>query len=415
MNCTFSKNNIRLDKLANETIDFIKGNHDFRQFWYGQIISQMGDKIHSLAVLILVYHWTNSGLAVGIIMIATSLPAVLLGPVSGELADRYDRRKIMIITDLIRGIIVLALAVLSWFAILDMTILIIGTVLISINSAFFNPATLSIIPNIVASRDLSRANALNQSSANLAGVVGLLMGTGLIALIGVSLAFAFNGLSFLFSALFISRVMYKHIEIERIGTYLENLKSGFKAALSIPLVKSMFLPIIVINFFFSSLVVILPVIAQGKFHSGATGLGVMMASYTIGMFFGSFVMSVIKDKNNSGKYSIAGLIMIGVGFTIIGVSESFYPTIIFLALAGFGLNVTNICLITIYQKVLNNENRGKVFGIVTAASLSLQPISYGIMGYLTEITDPFYIFIVSGIVIFIVSMQMLTNKELAKV
>ncbi|MDT3740096.1 MAG: MFS transporter [Candidatus Kapabacteria bacterium] len=401
--------------MANETIDFIKRDRDFRQFWYGQIVSQMGDKVHSLAVLILVYQWTKSGLAVGIIMIATALPAVLLGPVSGELADRYDRKKILIITDIIRGVIVLGLAILSWFSILNLTILIFATILISINSAFFNPATLAIIPNIVEKKDLSRANALNQSTANLSGVVGLLLGSGLIALIGVSLAFAFNGLSFMFSAFYISRVAYEHIEIKRVGTYLQNLVSGFRIALNNPLVKSMFLPIIVINFFFSSLVVILPVISEGKFQSGATGLGVMMASYTIGMFLGSVVMSVIKDRDNSGKYAIGGILLIGVGFMVIGFFEAFYPTIIFLSFAGFGLNVTNICLITIYQKVLDNENRGKVFGIITAVSFSLQPISYGIMGYLTEITDPFYIFIVSGIVIFIVSMQMLTNKELAKV
>jgi len=401
--------------VANDTIEFIKKSRDFRQFWYGQIISQMGDKVHSLAVLWLVYQWTNSGFAVGIIMIATSLPAVLLGPVAGEFADNKDRKHIMVITDIIRGIIVLILAVLSFMSILNLPILIVATILIAINAAFFNPATLSIIPNLVEEKDLTRANALNQSTANLSGVVGLLLGSGLIAAIGASLAFLFNGLSFFLSAYYIGKVVYEHKVVERVGTYLENLKSGFKLALAQPLVKSMFIPLIVINFFFSSLVVILPVIAQGEFSTGAAGLGVMMASYTIGMFLGSVVMSVIDVKDNAGKFSIAGLLLIGLGFGIIGYFEELYTTIVFLSIAGFGLNVTNICLITIYQKILDNDIRGKVFGIITAASLSLQPISYGIVGYVTELMDPFLIFLVSGGVILLTAIQMTTNRKLVTV
>jgi MFS family permease len=378
------------------------------------MISQMGDRIHNLAVLWLVYHWTNSGFAVGVIMIATSLPAVLLGPVSGEFADRFNRKRIMIDTDIYRSVIVLTLAVLSWFSLLNMEILIIATVLISLNSAFFNPATLAIIPNIVKSEDLSRANALNQSTSSLAGVIGLLMGSGLIAAIGVPMAFAFNGISFLFSAYFIGKVVYKHIEVKKIGKYMDNLKNGFKIALSNPLVKSMFLPIIVINFFFSSLVVILPVIAEGKFQTGAAGLGFMMAAYTFGMLSGSLIMAIINSKDNSGKLAVAGIALVGISFILIGIWEEYYQTMFFLILSGFGLNVTNICLITIYQKVLDNENRGKVFGIVTAASLSLQPISYGIIGYMTEVVDPFIIFALSGVVIMITSVFMFSNKRLVR-
>lgn len=385
---------------------------NFRKFWLGQAVSQVGDRVHSLALMWIVYKWTSSGAAVGAVMIATTLPAVLLGPLGGSFADRWDRRSILIFSDLARAVFVSWLAVRAHLGLLNLPELLVATGLISAAAAFFNPAAMALVPNLVRPSELTRANAMGQISASTSGVLGPLLGSALIATIGIPLAFAVNAASFLSSAaLEASLRAPPQNSRPRPGVWTE-IREGWKVAASQPILTRTLVPVAVINFFFSALVVLAPILAEGVYRAGSTGLGLMMSGYSLGLLGGAVAFSAFRAPSRNGPLVIAGILGMGVAMGAMGAVLRMPVTLIALAAVGFFLNMANINLNTIYQKVLDDEVRGRFFGLLTTLSISLQPIAYGLMGLVLDLFPPRAILLVSGAIIAATGLNLLTVKEL---
>ena len=393
----------------------VRRNKDFRNFWYGQIVSQLGDRVHTLAVIWLVYSWSNSGSAVGFVLIASTLPAFLISPLAGSLLDKYDRKKIMIICDFLRSALVLILSILAFMNMLNLPIIVAFTAVISIGAAFFNPATMSIMPSLVKQEELTQANAFYQLSVNASGAFGFLLGSGLIALIGVPVAFLINGFSFLLSAYFIMKLAYKHVPVIRESHFWADFKEGWNVTKKIPLIIKLFTPIIIINFFLSALYILIPVFAEGVFNRGSSGLGMMMTGLTLGMFFGALIMLRNKLQISIRMLLFASLCLIGLAFMMMSFFEDFNFYLFAFAVIGVFLNISNIALMALFQKIVPNEVRGKVFGLLTSASVSSQPISYGVMGLLTDLVAPGTILLFCAVALTLTAFRFLTIKELKQV
>lgn len=376
---------------------FLKENRDFRNFWLGQVVSQVGDRVHTLAVIWLVYSWTRSGTALGLVLIAATLPSVLVAPWAGYIADRFDRKRIVIAADLVRSALVLALALLARADLLDMTGLVVMTALISLASSFFNPATLAMLPAIVPATELSRANAISQLSANASGALGFLAGSGLIALIGVPAAFLCNAGSFILSALLIASIAWQRAERPHAAAFRTDLAEGWTAVRGNPMVSRLLAPLVVVNFLFSSLSVLMPVFGEGVFRAGSSGVGLLLASYTGGMFLAALLLSSFRPAASIGRLVTASLLAVGGSFLVMGLFPGLPLFVGALLLIGCALNGVNICLITLFQRVVPEEVRGKFFSLLTAVSLSAQPISFGLTGWLSDLVSPAAILLACGL------------------
>jgi MFS family permease len=376
-------------------LNILHRNHDFRNFFFGQVISQLGDRIHSLALLWITYHWSGSAAAVGGIMVATTLPGVLIAPLAGSLCDRKDKKYLLITADLVRAGLVLLLAVAAYRGFLNYPLLIAATVVISLAAAFFNPAALSLLPNLVPAKELTQANAMNQLSASGSAVLGPLFGSLLIAAIGVPAAFLCNGISFILSLSFISGIK-KRPALNRHQDMLSDLKQGIALIGNTPLVKKLLGPIVVVNFFFSAVVIVIPVLAEGVFNQGARGIGTMMSAFGGGMLAGTLLLT-LKDRL-PGRRSLlmGGFFLMGSAFFAMGLMPHYFVSLAALFLAGICLNVINILLIVLYQTILGDEVRGKVMALITATALSLQPIAYGVTGFVLEALSPATVLLISG-------------------
>lgn len=386
----------------------------FFRFWLSQAISQVGDRVHSLALIWLVYHWSESALAVGLILVATSLPGILIAPVAGVLCDRYSRRVIMIAADLARSVVVGWLAWQSHNSALGYPGLMAATVAIALAAAFFNPAALAIIPGLVTRKDLTRANAASQLVAGMSAVAGPLFGSALIALIGVSMAFAINAVSFLASALFIALVSEPETARSGRTSFLDDLRDGREALRGAPLIGALLGPIVVINFFFAAIPVVTPVLAGSVYHSGAAGLGILMSCFGGGLFAGSLILSLGRGFRERTSV-LAGFALIGAAFLCIAATPWLSVAGAGLVAVGIGLSIVNITLITLFQKLLDDGTRGKIMALVSALALSLQPLAYGVMGLLTDALKPSGSLLASGAVILIVTLRIATLKELKEV
>jgi MFS family permease len=185
-------------------VELLRGNHDFRRLFIGGLVSQTGDWFNSVALLTLLLSLTGSGEAVGYILIIKLLPSFFVGPLAGVVADRFNRKTIMIVADVLRGIIVLGFLVVQrpdqvWL------VYAIAAVEIAI-STFFDPARSAAIPGIVSRAELISANALSSASWSVTLALGAALGGLVTDAFGRNTAFVIDSISFFVSAAFISAV-----------------------------------------------------------------------------------------------------------------------------------------------------------------------------------------------------------------
>ncbi len=390
-------------------IDIFKNNTVFLRFWIATIASQLASRMHSLILIWIIYKWTNSAVFVGIAMVSASLPSVLIAFFAGSFVDRHNKIFVMMIADFFRLLIIAFFAYLSFIGKLDTTLLIIGTIGISLASAFFNPASLAVIPSLVRKDEITQANAIGQISGSASSIIGPLFGSTIIATLGVTNAFIGAGIMFVGSVLFlfdIKDIKYTAKKVTR--TMLEDMKIGIQLVKKFTIVNKMILKMAIVNFFFSSLTIILPVVAK----SDVKIIAYLMSAIGVGMLAGSLGLSYKKISFKSGNVLAFSFVAIGGGFIAAGFSSILLMLIVEMFIIGFFQNVFNITILSIYETKLPQESLGKIMSLIIAVSLSLQPISYGIMGAVTGAVGTSYVLIVSGIIISISSIGVFRLKEL---
>ena len=169
--------------------------------WLGQIISNLGDTLNYVALVVLVFRLSHSGLAVSALVLAEIVPTLLLGPIAGVAIDRFDRKRVLIVVDSLRAVLVLVLALTHalWAVYLLATLLAVG-------STLFNPALQAVIPALLTDEERLAANSVAWSSGRLVQIIGASVAGGLIAWAGTTPAFLVNAASFAFSAVMLARL-----------------------------------------------------------------------------------------------------------------------------------------------------------------------------------------------------------------
>lgn len=190
--------------LIDSYVILIRSNPNYRRLWFSQIISQLGDWFNLIASAALVANLSGSGLAIGGLFLARLLPPFVLSPLVGVVADRFDRRKILIASDLLRAIVVLNFLLVRTEQ--HVWLLYVLTVLQLSISAFFEPTRAALIPRVVPRKDLVTANALDGTTWSTMLAVGAALGGLATALFGITAAFLIDSASFILSAWFISRM-----------------------------------------------------------------------------------------------------------------------------------------------------------------------------------------------------------------
>jgi len=180
-----------------EFLLLLRLNQNYRYTWIGQMVSEVGDQFNNIAVFALAMALTRSGLVVTGIMLARAIPAVTIGPLAGVLLDRFDRRRIMIASDLVRAVVALGfLLVLSGHRV---WLLYLFSALLMVASPFFTAGRSAILPSITSKEELHTANSLTQTTQWTTLTIGAFLGATVVH-VSYTWAFAFNALSFVFSA-----------------------------------------------------------------------------------------------------------------------------------------------------------------------------------------------------------------------
>ena len=375
-------------------LDLLKRNRSFRQLWLGQVVSQMGDWFDTIALYTIILSLTGSGGDVGLLLVARFVPSFLCGPISGVVADRFSRRTIMIVSDILRAIVVLGFLLVRradqlWIIYL-LTVIQLGL------STFFEPAKTAAIPSIVEDKDLVAANAISSVTWSIMLTLGAAIGGVITGWFGTNAAFILDALSYLLSAALIASVhLPKRPKRERrklsIGEALGVTETieGIRYVKHRPRVVALLMvkPAWGLG---GGILTLLAVFGEKIFpvgKSAATGIGVLFAARGIGTAVGPIVARRISGDGKKRLQNAIGVaFLIGGAFYIcFGAASSFAFALIVLGIAHTGGSILWVFSTVLLQRSVEDNFRGRVF----AAELALLTLTMAGSNYLTgKLLDP---------------------------
>ncbi len=382
-------------------------NRNFTFLWIGQAVSHFGNTCFSIGNVWLVMELTGSTVAMGSVLALGFIPNVIFSLIGGGFADRYNRKKIMIISDITRGIAVLTIPILLILGREEVYPIYLVTFFIAIMANFFNPAFTSTIPTIVEKQNLLHANSLFVTTMQGLGIAGPGIAGILIAAVGLKSVYIIDSISFMVGAVMTSMVVFplrKKRVREGKGAFVKEIGEGVLFIKNHAFFLFIVLLAFFINFLLGPINVILPLFSDKILHLGAKGFGFMGSALAVGTFLGSLMTATIGAKIKEGYRLVSGLIGCGLFLALFGCFPSLAPVLIFLALMGFSVMLANISLSTIFQRETPNEILGRASGAMNAASMAAMPLSAFLTGFLLEMVPVQPFIMVIGTILVVVNL-----------
>ena len=389
-------------------LKLLKNNRNYRATWTGQVVSEIGDHFNNVAVFSLALANTRSGLVVTLIMLSRAIPAILAGPIAGVVLDRVDRKKIMIVSDLVRGAV--ALCFILAIPTRNTWLLFPLSALLMFASPFFTSGRSSILPAIASDSELHTANSLTQTTQWMTLTIGSFLGGTSVMQFGYEWAFLFNALSFLFSALCISRlrVTRGHFKAQRAVELTENevvrpwheYSEGLRYLRSSPLIMGIVLVAAGWASGGGAAQILFSLFGELVFHRGAQGIGYLWAAAGVGLLIGAaFAHRLGKSVTFDGyKRAISICYVIhGGSYVIFSQMPGFGLAMVFLALSRAAVAVSSVLNMTQLLRHVPDEYRGRVFATMETVSWSVMMLSMAGAGVASESFSPRTIGAVSGI------------------
>lgn len=359
---------------------------NFRLYFAGQGVSLIGTWMQRVAMAWLVYRLTGSAFVLGLVGFAGRIPTLLLAPFAGVAADRFDRRRILYLTQTLSMIqafllagLVLADAVQVWH------VLVLATAL-GVMDAFDIPARQSFFVHLIDDPgDLGNAIALNSSVFNLARLVGPATAGVLIAALGEGWVFALNGLTYfsMLAALLLMRVR-PTAGRDASASVLGNLREGFGFAAGFPAVRAVLLLITVSSFFAVPFVVLMPIFATDVLGGGPGTLGLLMAAQGVGALAGALFLAAREGTTGLGRLIALAASLFGAGLVLFGASPVLWLSLPVLMVAGFGLMVQSAASNTFLQSIVGDAMRGRIMSLYTMAFIGTLPLGSLYAGWVAE-------------------------------
>jgi CRP-like cAMP-binding protein/Na+/melibiose symporter-like transporter len=371
---------------------------DFRLMWIGQFVSTAGTALTSLAASILVYRLTGSALSVGLMMIATAAPSLLVGLFAGVIVDRYDRKRIMVVTELLRAVLI---ALIPFLAAQHIAWLYVIVALTSAIAQFYDPAHESVLPEVAPEKELAAANSLITISSFGSTAIGF-AASGLIAsAANIDWAFYIDAVSFLLSALCIALITVKPLDADEEASaamVVRNLRVGLRFLADTPILRSLFIVYVPVLLSFGlSNSLLLPFSDRAL---GATEFqyGIQEALTSVAFVACSLIMAGIFERMREGQWIALSWLAMGVLTMIYARLTSIPLAMVVIALSGFANAPSAIGGRLILQRNTPREMRGRVNSAFFVARDIVFLVGMGLAG-LADVIDVRTLFLLSGVIL----------------
>jgi MFS family permease len=359
----------------------------FRVLWWSRVVSFAGDGIGKTALVL--YAATHGAAAVSLVLLAVAAPR-FLGPLAGALADRLDQRRLMAVCETGQAVVFTLLAVL-----LPPLPVLVGLVLVSGGLATaFVPAGRSAVPALVPQRRLGRANAMLSTAFNIQVAVGPTIGGLAVQFGGARVAFAVNALTFVVSALILTRLPALKPIGDHSGLWAETL-AGLRFVATTPGPRALVLSLFAAVSFAAMDNVALVFLVSGELHGSPAEFGFTQAAFGVGMLAASFLLTL--GARSAVALLIGGLVLSASG----SVATALVPTLLAVAavqfVAGAGNGMENVASDTLVQRLTPRHLLGRAFGAVATAGQLGSAVAYASAAPLVTVLGPRAVFLIAGV------------------
>jgi MFS family permease len=414
----------RIARVRTHPYARIATNGSFMSLWTGQLISLLGDRIHQIALAFLVLAATGSAVAVSLTFVAATIPNLVFGPLAGVFVDRWNQKRVLIASDLLRAGIVLLVPP----AVVVNVILVYPLVfLLTTVSIFFRPARSAVVPRIVAEDELMTANSATWLGETLADVVGYPLAGLFVGFLAAALplAFYFDAATYMASAalIFITRIpdVTRHRDQEP-GVGLEGFRRDLVAGLQFlrrePVLWANTLQAVVGQFTIGATIALTPLYAERILAPGgigaATAYAFMETALGVGNLLGGFVIGLLGTRLAKGRMVILGYVLYGIAVAVLGLTGN---VAVALGLA-FGMGVANMAFViptqTLFLERTPESMMGRVLSVRFSAVFGSMTLAMAVSGLLGETFGIGTVFVAFGAVTTVAGLAGLASSALRR-
>lgn len=350
-------------------------NRNYRLFFTGQGLSLIGTWMQNVAMGWLVYRLTNSPFYLGIVGFSSQVPVLIAAPLGGVLADRLDRKRILIVTQLLSMFQAFAVTILAMTGIIQPWHIIILSILLGAINGFDMPTRQAFVCELVDNPDdLPNAIALNSLIFNGARLIGPPIAGILIAFTGEGICFLINAVSFVPVLVAFAAMKIKPITITRHnGPLLSGLKDGIRHAFGFVPIRVILILLVFLGLVAMPYAVLLPVFARDVLNGDSKTLGFLMAASGVGATTGALFLASQRNVTRLGGIIASSMCAFAVGVIVFSASRTLWFSMIMMTLVGFGLMVLIVSLNTLLQTIVDDGKRGRVMSLYSMAFIGMAP------------------------------------------
>jgi MFS family permease len=372
----------------------------------GQVVSEIGDHFNNIAVFDLALKYTGSGMVVTGVMLSRAVPAILIGPFAGVVLDRLDRKRIMIISDLVRAII--AIGFIGTLTTHSTGLLYVLSALLMAASPFFTAGRSSIMPTIASKEELRTANSLTQTTQWTTITIGTFAGGAAVAQFGFEWAFVLNAFSFLFSAFCISKlstsggfqVRRDALNETKVVRPWHDYMEGLAYIRQRPLITGIALISVGWATGGGAAQILFTLFGEIVFKRGAAGIGIVWGSAGMGLLVGGAIAHWMSKRISFSSYKKT----VGICYAIHGLTyilfareENFYVALIFIGASRAAVAISSVMNTLQLLRHVSDEYRGRVFATNETLSWTVMMMSMMAAGIASQHYSPREIGVVAGI------------------
>ncbi|MFN7998677.1 MAG: MFS transporter [Bryobacteraceae bacterium] len=388
-------------------LDLLRGNRNYRYTWMGQVVSEIGDHFNNIAVFSLALAHTKSGLVVSGVMLARAVPAVLAGPIAGVLLDRLNRKRVMIASDVIRALVALCFIFTvrthgSW-------LLYALSALLMFASPFFTSGRSAILPSIATAEELHTANSLTQTTQWTTLTIGTFLAGASVMQFGYEWAFVGNSLSFVISALCISRLFLPGDGFRPKRTALteadvvrpwHEYTEGLRYMRANPLIFGIALIGVGWATGGGAAQILFSIFGELVFNRGPAGIGIVWGCAGLGLLIGGIFGHRLGQRLSFDGYkrTVVGCYIVhGGAYILFSQMREFRVALVFIALSRAAVAISSVLNYSQLLRHVANEFRGRVFATMESMVWSTMMISMMLAGIASQYYSPRLIGAIAGV------------------
>jgi MFS family permease len=376
----------RLGRVGTAYLDVVRSPRYF-SLWLGQLVSNFGDTLHYIALVVLVFQLTGQGVAVAALVAAEILPVLVLGPVAGVIIDRFSRKAVLIGADLVRAVLVFSLIWPqgAWHAYLVAAGLAAG-------NTFFNPTVQAVIPTITTDEQRLAANSVAWSTGRLVQILASAVAGGLIAFLGTRVAFGLNAVTFLVSALLIARL---HIpahagqlaeQMKRgLRRFFTDARSGLAFARGDSFVSRLLLVQALASFATGATGAMLVVLAEEHLQLPPAGFAWLIGAIGAGALVGPLIPNVLATDYRDARWLFVPYVIRGIGDVLLAIVASLPAALGILFVYGLNTSTGMVVFSSTVQGVVPDRVRGRVFTLLDVTWNTMRLLSLAVGGLVVNV------------------------------